>query len=71
MHIGRNAQRRQRHPYARARQRAEAVKAMHHRQHRFVHRLFDGGPLDVNGHFRRTKAAAKYLIPQRLQPVKE
>ena len=44
VHIGRNAQRRQRHPYARACQRAEAVKAMHHRQHRFVHRLFDGGP---------------------------
>ncbi len=37
---------------------------MHHRQHRFVHRLFDGGPLDVNGHFRRTKAAAKYHQPK-------
>jgi len=45
-------------------QRAEAVKAVHHRQHGFVHLALDGGAFHVNGHFGGAKAAAEDGQPE-------
>ena len=64
MQIRAHASGRQRHPHARTGQRAEAIEAVHHWQHGFVHLAFDRCPFHIYRHFRRAEAAAKHRQPE-------
>ena len=59
MRGGRQAESGHCHAHPGAEQGAETVKAMHHRQHRFIHLSLDGRAFDVNSDFCRAKAGAK------------